>query len=73
MTYGPKFPLKDSCRTHGISSRFPIQDIQVSRKTASWQQAVTRDSKNDFIVSVMIDYHDHAGRESILKQAIKLE
>ena len=29
MTYGPKFPLKDSCWIHGISSRFSLQDTQV--------------------------------------------
>ena len=35
MTYGPKFPLKDSCRVHGNSSRFPLQDIQV--ETLLWK------------------------------------
>ena len=29
MTYGLKFPPEDSWRIHGISSRFPLQDIQV--------------------------------------------
>ena len=24
----PKFPLEDSCRVHGISSRFPLPDIR---------------------------------------------
>ena len=40
---------------------FLIQDTQVSRRTASWQQAVTRHSKNWFYRQCHdIVHHDHA-------------
>ena len=77
MTYGPKFPLKDSCRTHGISYRLPHtrHTGPVSRRTASWQQAVTRRSKNWFYRQCHdIVHHDHADidiKESDLIKIIK--
>ena len=48
MTYGPKFLLKDTVAAGHMTFLidFLIQDTQVSRRTASWQQAVTRRSKN---------------------------
>ena len=63
------FLLKIAAGHMAFLPDFLIQDTQVSRRTASWQQAVIRGSKNDFIVSVTIVYHDHAGREWILKRA----
>ena len=41
MTYGAKFPLKDCCRVHGISSRFPLQDTQVDTKEIKFLNAIT--------------------------------